>query len=121
MINKSAWPNGMNTYTEPLAQFARELKPKKLLEIGIGWEGYSTAMWLENCEAKITCVDKRDWGKKGEAYTELFPDRFTFIEGRSENVLPTLKGKYDLIFVDGNHSYEGCKQDIIVSLPLLAK
>jgi hypothetical protein len=121
IIDKSGWPNGMDVYCQPLAQFAKELNPKNILEIGIGWDGYSSAMFLENCDALVTMVDKRDWGKKGELYNSLFPERYTFIEGRSENVLPTLKRAYDLIFIDGNHSYEGCKADIINCIPLLKK
>jgi hypothetical protein len=45
------------------------------------------------------------------------------IKGNSDDVLPALKSageKFDMIFVDGNHTYEGCKRDYENSLELLA-
>jgi hypothetical protein len=121
VIDKSLWPNGMNSYTEPIAKLAMSVKPKNVLEIGLGYVGFSSAMFLEHCDCKITSLDKCDWGGKGKEYQELFPERFKFIEGRSEDVLPKLKREYDLIYIDGDHSYEGAKADIINCIPLLAK
>lgn len=34
------------------------------------------------------------------------------VVGRSAEVIPSLKGSYDLVFVDGDHSYAGVKADM---------
>ena len=47
-----------------------------------------------------------------EKYTNVI-----FYRDFSYNVIPKLTGKYDFIYIDGEHSYEAVKQDIILSLP----
>jgi predicted O-methyltransferase YrrM len=53
-------------------------------------------------------------------YTKQYPKRFTFLKGVTDAILPTLKPEYDFIFIDGDHAYEGCKQDILNCQKLLA-
>lgn len=52
---------------------------------------------------------------------EPYKDRASIIKGNSVKVLPTLVGEFDIIFVDGDHSYKGAKKDLELSLPLLAE
>lgn len=42
-----------------------------------------------------------------------------FIDKRSDEV--NLEGEYDLIFIDGDHTYEGCKQDTLLYVPWLLR
>jgi predicted O-methyltransferase YrrM len=50
-----------------------------------------------------------------------FEDRASIIRGSSRDVVPTLVHKYDVIYVDGDHSYEGAKKDLELSLEVLAE
>lgn len=109
------------TYVEPLVHLAREFKPKKILEIGLGQWAFSTHAWLEESSAHVTTVDKGDWNSYVPKLEKNYPGRFTFIGGRSEVEVPKLKEKYDLIFIDGDHAYEGCKTDILNCQKVLAK
>lgn len=119
-INHTNW-DGYESYTEPLVHLARELKPKTILEIGIGHWAFSTTIFLEETSAHLTTIDKGDWGGFGQKYAEELPSRFTFISGRSEIEMPRLEGKrYELIYIDGDHAYEGCKADILNAQKLLA-
>lgn len=98
------------------------IKTKKLdsfLEIGFG-RGYSTM-----CAAKAF----RDMGKAGKIVTidpsltkesatqltQVFPrewfEGITFFTEKSETALPKIDGKFDLIYVDGDHRYEAVKRD----------
>jgi predicted O-methyltransferase YrrM len=109
----------MESYTDPLHALADRLKPKRVLEIGLGYEGYSTQVWLHH-GATVTTIDKSDWTGKGAQLSEMNPKKFTFIIGRSEQVMPTLKGKFDFIYIDGDHRYDGAKKDMENAIKLLA-
>lgn len=51
---------------------------------------------------------------------EFLGPAVALVKGDSSEVLGQLQGKFDLIFIDGNHTYEGCKSDFEKSLRLLA-
>lgn len=46
-------------------------------------------------------------------------DKVTIIRMKSDDAVPLLKDKYDFIYIDGLHTYQGVKQDIINYLPLV--
>jgi len=48
-----------------------------------------------------------------------FGDRQQIVREDSKTALPKLEDLYDVIFVDGDHSYTGCLVDLQNSLPLL--
>lgn len=86
-----------------LKSFVRSAKPKTILEIGTAI-GYSGTLMLENSDATLHTIEKmpenvvlasKNFEKLG------FEERVKIFEGDAKEILPTLKSKYDFIFLDG--------------------
>lgn len=92
-----------------LYELAGRVNPTSVLEIGLGYWGLSTRVWLD-CGIPTTTIDKGDW--KGTAVELSADPNFTFIQGLSDDILPTLTETYDLIYIDGDHRYEQVVKDI---------
>lgn len=105
---------------------------KRALEIG-SFEGMS-AIWLLDYVPglKVTCVDTfcpgfddvtGEYEQRFDRNVEEYGNRVTKIKGRSQDVLKTFskRSKFDLIYIDGHHSYEAVKEDIALTWPLLKK
>jgi predicted O-methyltransferase YrrM len=53
--------------------------------------------------------------------TSNFPNiEFELFEGNSNEILKTIKEKFEIIFIDGGHSYETVKKDVELSESLLS-
>ena len=96
-------------------------KPKSVLEIGF-FEGLSFGLIFEATgpDTSYVCVDK-DLGPK-KVFDALFDthpkyNAITFIEEDSMQLV--LDRKFDLVHIDGDHSYEYVKNDIEKILPCL--
>lgn len=119
------------------AKLIAELKPRITLEIGTSRGGSLFILCrLTTRDGTIISVDMPGAGY-GEAYTsaharlfELFPSKgqsLTLVKADSHS-LETLKrvenllnGKrVELLFIDGDHSYEGVKMDFEMYSPLVA-
>lgn len=87
-----------------LAALLSALKPKKILEIGTA-VGASAAAMLSVCEnAHITTVEKNEkfYAEALENFKKLGKTQHvSAILGDAAEVLPTLEGEYDFIFLDG--------------------
>lgn len=102
------------------AQFLRVLinitGAKKILEIGTGM-GYS-AIVMASCrdDIEITTIERYD---KVAARARVnvqnadLADRITILEGDAADILPTLKGEYDMVFLDA------AKGQYLAFLPIL--
>lgn len=130
---------GMHQHPEEIRQFAQWLLTRRLgnvLEIGT-LKGGTTALWHELCTGTVVSVDLPN-GKFGGAdhgYTDqraaernaALEDRFPrlrTIAADSHNastlaMVADTAGHFDLLFIDGDHSYEGVKQDFEMYAPLV--
>lgn len=104
------------------AELQRLADGKDVLEVGSAY-GYSTiAMAL--VANKVTAVDPhRDLNSLHALVANLaaagVTDKVWWIAGTSRDVLPTLGPAFDLIFIDGDHTFAEVAHDVAASLPLL--
>lgn len=91
-------------------------KYKRMLEIGFN-AGHSSSINLEMySDISITSYDVC-WHSYTENNASIvknrFNSRFNFIKGSSLDLRPSdIIGKYDIMFIDGDHSYDSCSSDI---------
>jgi predicted O-methyltransferase YrrM len=116
-------------------------KEINILEIG-SWRGASALTWAQgmkehNVNGTLTCVDAwepyetmtDEMCREGNVYEDFRKVMKHISEsmvikayvGKSGDILPSLTKKFDLIYIDGDHTYNGVMNDIDLSLPLLAK
>lgn len=126
------WKKQMNHeltkgYFDALVEIIKELKPVDVLEIGTGW-GVSGSAFMDAKVRTLTTIDpnvNNGYGIEGRTEIETRKTEETtlmFVEGKSEVVMADLiksQGKYDFIFIDGDHSYEAVKKDLEMSIQLL--
>lgn len=117
-------------------------QPKELLEFG-SHLGHSSCIWLSMSQANVTSIDLcngmghvewlfsyADYGVPSnapglkyvtEVFNHLFPGRFRFFPNGSDNPETIQKYSdrtYQLLFVDGNHTFEGAKFDCEMGVKL---
>ncbi len=91
--------------TGQLLSFFTELAaPKKVLEVGTG-TGYSALLMLHSMPDCGTVTTIENWPPRIEAARKNFEragasDRIELLQGDAGEILPTLAGPYDLIFMD---------------------
>jgi len=94
------------------------VKPNWILEIGFN-RGGSALMWLLTSNAFLVSCDIRKPEKTIQSINfinETFANRFEYISLDTVNNLKNQQqwiNKFDLIFIDGDHSYAGAKGDTI--------
>ena len=94
----------------------REFELKNILEIGTGL-GESLLAMAEDTGAHVTTVDIEDCGQardkimfEGDWENDYPPMNITFIKGKSDKL--DFTGWFDLVLIDGGHSYKQVKKDI---------
>ena len=94
----------MDDTLEVIAKYLKEIKPKKILEIGTA-VGYSAICFSEylNENGRIDTIERDEEriieAKKNIKEMEL-EDVIHIYEGDAVEILPTLKDKYDMVFID---------------------
>lgn len=116
---------------------------RSVVEVGC-WLGHSTA-WFAHRVDCVTCVDTwmeteddispnnlvwtlnqlnmtRDflWAFVENMREEGVWDKLTIVRGRSHDVADQV-GEADLVYIDADHTYEGCAGDIVAYLPKARK
>lgn len=88
---------------------------RNALEIGVHGGHSLLLTLLANPDCHITCIDTCGWTHTAQCVAYLqsqFPGRITLLRGDSRAVLPILQNVYDLIHVDGDHTYDGARFDM---------
>ena len=94
----------MDDTLEVIEEYLKENKPKKMLEIGTA-VGYSAICFTEFLsEDGIIDTIEREHIRVEEAKENIkkmgLEDKINILEGDAVEILPTLDGKYDAIFID---------------------
>lgn len=84
--------------------FTATMQPSQVLEIGTAI-GFSASLMAQHLQADghLTTIDRYEkmYERAKENFKKMgLEERITLIEGDAANVLPTLEGSYDLIFMD---------------------
>lgn len=99
-------------------------RPLKYLEIGVNEGGSAEAVLGTGTVESAILVDNWCYESSGlEKAKKRIGDngsKAKFLTGDSKQVLPTINGQFDMIYVDGDHTAEGCGFDMQESLRLLA-
>lgn len=123
--------SGWMTPAELQFLYENAQKMESILEIG-SWKGRSTHALLSGCKGKVTAVDHFK-GSEGEAeahrealgddspvYKEFMRNVGSFsnlevLKMSSEEAKKVLGDKkFDMIFIDAEHTYEGVRKDIVL-------
>ena len=88
-----------------------ELRPRRILEIG-SFMGGTLYAWREVCD-QVYCIDRRGAAAHGARW----------VGGDSHETLTrgmaAMLGPFDVLFVDGDHSYGGVRADVEMYAPLV--
>lgn len=111
-------------YYSLLFYVAKEFKPNVMVEIGTD-EGIGTVhLALGNPKGKVHTIDIREECRgflEGYSFYKDI-DNVEIITGDSQNVVSNFSDEQiDMLFIDGDHTYEGEKRDYVLYLPKVKK
>jgi predicted O-methyltransferase YrrM len=102
-----------------LKELVSDVSIVDILEIGFN-AGHSSDTFLSSSLAHVTSFDlgQHDYVSISKQYIDKkYPSRHTLILGDSKETIPQFKNEYpdkrfDIIFIDGDHSFDGSLLDI---------
>ena len=96
----------MDDTLEKIKEILKEEKPKNILEIGTA-VGYSASCFAIFSDAQIDTIEL-DEERAKEAIQNVdkvgVSNRISIMIGNAVDILPTLKGEYDIVFIDAAKS-----------------
>jgi hypothetical protein len=117
VYGKNHWDD--NNY-QSLFEYYSDKSWKRGLEIGFAWS-MSTRAFLDALpEATLLSLDMNDAMERAKSMKD-YKDRWELKLGDSSTLMKELKEKFDYIYIDGDHTYEGVKKDLEQAPRLLTK
>ena len=106
-------------FCELLEQHFEVNLPLAGIEIGC-FKGDFAAHILNHCpELRLTSIDSFCYWDEVIGNVGRQIHRFRLLQLYSDEAAKILEGRYDFVFIDGDHSYEQCKKDILNYAPLV--
>lgn len=129
-LHKTLPESGIGHFTmehvEQVQSVLEQIKPKIIWEFGFN-TGHSSAIWLSLTDAIVYAVDPSTEYPTLQGFKKLnaeFPQRLNLlnVSSRHHSVEATMQVHMpDLLLVDGDHSYAGCKADLDLAARLKVK
>lgn len=126
LISIKNMDGAMKSFVFLLYEMILESEPDLVLEIGVYYGQSTKAILLALQELKKGKLISIDRGNRTELLVDEFSDLkeyWNFIRGDShqKEILEkaNIIGKYDLLIIDGDHTYEGVKNDFLMYEPLV--
>lgn len=103
-------------HPKQVALFNACTRARNILEIGVHGGHSLLIALLANETSVVTCIDIGGYDHTVRCVEYLhaqFPGRVVYIRGDSSDILPRVYASFDVIHVDGDHSYEGVERDLV--------
>lgn len=104
---KNHIPIIMDDTLEKIKEILRVENPKRILEIGtaVGYSALCFALYSKDAIIDSIEIDEERFNEATQNIEKIgFKDRINLIFGNAVDILPTLKNKYDIIFIDAAKS-----------------
>ena len=97
----------MDDTLEKIKEVLKKENPNRILEIGtaVGYSALCFARYSENAIIDTIEIDEERYNEAIQNLEKIgFKDRINLILGNAVDIIPTLKNKYDIIFIDAAKS-----------------